>query len=301
MTEAVALVTGASGFIGGAMARKLAERGFAVTGLVRRPLDASGGASRISDYSEESIRALVSELRPALLVHAAGTASVAASISDPATDFNGSVELFQRVLEGVRRSAARPRVAYVSSAAVYGNPEALPVPESARLSPISPYGHHKLMCETLAEEYAACFGVPALVLRAFSVFGAGQRRLLVWDLFRKFMEGSEVVVDGTGEESRDYLHVDDFAELSVAVLSAVRAPHDVLNVASGRSVKVRELAKRMGQLLASSKKIVFTGKQRPGDPREWRADASRCQALLGGEVPDAFDRRLGEVLNKWRV
>lgn len=297
--EAV-LVTGAPGFIGSAFGRGLLEQGFAVTGVARRTGASAGFALRVSDYSVDAVAALVAEVRPAVLVHAAGTASVGASIADPAQDFAGSVQLFWRVLEGVRRSGLRPRVVFISSAAVYGQPETLPISEAAGLRPISPYGHHKLMCESLSAEYATCFGVPALVLRVFSVFGSGQQRLLVWDLFRKFRDDAEVVLDGTGDEARDYVHVDNLATQSEVLLRSLREPHEIVNIGSGHSVTVRELARLVGRLLGSAKPVAFTGRQRGGDPKEWRADMARYQTLTGAAVVPDLERRLDQVLRQWR-
>jgi len=294
------LVTGASGFIGSACCQKFLEQGFAVTGVVRRAYAAPGFPVRITDFSSEAMAALIGELRPTMLIHAAGPASVAASIADPAADFAGSVRLFEQMLEGVRLSALRPKVAFFSSAAVYGDPETLPTPETARTRPISPYGHHKVMCETLAAEYASCFGVPVLTLRVFSVFGHGQRRLLVWDLFRKFQQDAEVVMDGTGDEARDYVHIDDLVDQAAALLRSFSTPHDVVNIAGGRAVKVRVLAGLVGRLLGSSKRIAFTGRQRAGDPREWRADMSHYEALTGAGVRVDLERRLDQVLAQWR-
>lgn len=294
------LVTGASGFVGGAMCRELKKRGFSVTGVTRRSVAEAGFPVRVLDYSVESIAHLVSEIRPSVLFHAVGTASVAGSISDPERDFASSVLVFQHVLEGVRRSGVPCRVVYPSSAAVYGNPETLPVPESAARRPISPYGHNKAICEILASAYGTCFGVPSLVLRIFSMFGPAQRHLLVWDLFRKFRDDAEILLDGTGDEARDFIHVDDFAAQAILAIERTSATHEVLNVGSGKSVTVRQVAQRIGALLESSKPVRFSGRQRPGDPLVWRADISAFEALSGAPVALDSEARIGEVLRQWR-
>src|SRR5258706_2499172 len=204
MSAARALVTGANGFVGSALLRAAPAAGIEARPITRRD----------TDYSPRSIAALVDEARADFVFHGAGSASVAASMQDPAADFASSVALFERVLEGVRLSGRRPRVIFPSSAAVYGDALQQPIGEEASLAPISAYGFHKVMCERLAAEYAACFGVPAVVLRIFSLFGSAQRRLLVWELFRQFRESPEVALAGTGDEERDYLHVDDCGALA---------------------------------------------------------------------------------------
>lgn len=297
---AAAVITGASGFIGGAMCRELEKRGFSVTGVTRRPVMEAEFPVRVIDYSIDSVARLVSELRPSVLFHAVGTASVAGSIADPERDFASSVLMFQHVLEGVRRSGVPCRVVFPSSAAVYGNPETLPVAESAARRPISPYGHNKAICEILASAYGTCFGVPSLVLRIFSMFGPAQRNLLVWDLFRKFRDDPEVFLDGTGEEARDFIHVEDFAAQAMLAIERTTATHAVLNVGAGLSVTVLQVAQRIGALLGSSKPVRFTGRQRPGDPLAWRADLSAFEALGGAPVVLDFEARIGEVLLQWR-
>lgn len=295
------LVTGASGFVGGSLVRRLAARGIAVTGVSRR----SGGALPVAccstTYGEDEVAALVDELTPTTIIHAAGSASVAASIDDPAQDFASQVLLFQRLLEGVRRSRHRPRVVFLSSAAVYGNPERLPVAEGAPPRPISPYGYHKLLAELLAREYAESLGVPTLVVRLFSLFGAAQRRLLLWELFEQLRDRAEVVVDGTGEEARDYLHVDDLADALVRLLPKVDATTLTINVASGSSITVRELVTRMAALMQTQKPTVFRGRTRPGNPARWQADVSLFERLVGATSTVAFEERLARTLEEWRA
>ena len=291
---------GAAGFIGAWIARRLRREGFTVIGVSRRARDDKDSTTRIMEYTIETVAELISELRPAVVIHAAGRASVRGSLTDPNSDFKDSVDLFQHVLEGIRRTNLRPRVAFLSSASVYGEVQTLPIPTTAATRPISPYGHHKVICETLAAEYATCFGIPSVIFRIFSVFGAEQKRLLVWDLFRKFEADADVVVDGTGEEARDYIHVEDLAEQIVRALKASRASRVVVNVGSGRSVTVRELALLVGKLLGSKKNVTFNGRRRVGDPVAWRADMSSYEELCDAQVSLDFQGRLEQVLRQWR-
>lgn len=293
------MITGANGFVGSALARAAQVNGWIVTGLVRRRVDELPG-SRMCDYSVEGLRDLIAEGKPDFIAHAAGAASVGASISDPAGDFASSVGLTQRLLEAVRKSGHRPRLLYASSAAVYGNPASLPVAEDAALAPISPYGFHKLLCERLFEEYAACFGHTALCARAFSLLGEAQRRLLVWDIFSKARTSGDVELGGTGEESRDYLHVDDFARLCWLVAERSIRGFVPVNIASGRAVSVRQVAEGVIACVGNGNIVRFTGVVRPGDPKEWRADLSRLAELCGKPEFPAFEVRLAQVVRAWR-
>lgn len=300
MSAPGALIVGAAGFLGSAIGRKLLEEGFVVSGVSRHGREDAGFPIWTAECTVDVVANFISELRPVVVVHAAGPASVQSSLLDPSADFDGSVLPFQRVLEGIRRTGQHPRVAYLSSASVYGEVETLPIPATTPTRPISPYGHHKVMCETLAREYALCFGIPSLILRIFSVFGAEQRRLLIWELFRKFLSDASVVLDGTGEEARDYIHIDDLAEQVATALTASTTPYFVLNLGSGRSVTTRRLAQLVGRALASDKDVRFTGRRREGDPREWRADMSSYEALCARQLSLDFENRLEEVLLQWR-
>ena len=150
------LITGSTGFIGGSLGRYGAQAGHTVMGTGRSPEPTKEwpGLYLPNDTSAESLSEIVSNFDPNVLLHAAGTASVGASLVDPLADFEGSVSVCANMLEAVRRSGKNPLVFIPSSAAVYGNPAALPVDEETKIQPISPYGFHKAMCETLARESA---------------------------------------------------------------------------------------------------------------------------------------------------
>jgi UDP-glucose 4-epimerase len=151
----------------------------------------------------------------------------------------------------------------------------------------------------LAENYAVCFGVPGLVVRLFSAFGEDQRRLLVWELFRQHREAAEVVLAGTGEEERDYLHVDDLAALVWRCAQSVPEPFASLNIASGVSIRVGELAQRIGVVLGRRRPVVCQGQRNPGDPAIWRADVARMRELAGADAAPGLDARLRQVLAAW--
>lgn len=301
------LVTGALGFIGGSVARHAAARGHDIVGLARAedpgPREALG--FRLRGLEGSSLAVILAEEAPDAILHAAGRASVGASMSAPAEDFAGSVSIWHELLEAVRASGRSPRLILPSSAAVYGNPSALPVAEDAKLAPISPYGFHKRIAEVLAEEYAACFGLDIVVARLFSVFGPAQRRLLLWEIFAQLAGPDEVAwLDGTGAESRDFLHVDDVAEALLRLAARPRegapvAAAEIVNVASGEERTVLEVASAMRDLVAPNKRIACRGHERPGDPKRWRADVTRLLALAAPFRPRPFDEALRGCVAAW--
>jgi UDP-glucose 4-epimerase len=286
------LITGSAGFIGGSVGRHAAAAGHAVVGVARRSQpDADWvGGHVTADAATTDLAPIVAAAEPDVVFHAAGSASVGSSVSAPLDDFRAAVVSWANLLDGVRRSGRRPLVVFPSSAAVYGNPAELPVAESAPVAPISPYGYHKAACELLAREYADCFGLNVLVVRVFSVFGPAQRRLLVWDLYQQAIaDGPDMWLDGTGHESRDYLHVDDLSALVLRLSATARCgPTGVTTVNAGRGEETPVLAVAehvRSATGASGKTIRCRGHERPGDPRRWRADIGRLRVMLSGWQP----------------
>jgi UDP-glucose 4-epimerase len=257
----VALVTGHCGFIGRHVATRLAADGWTVVGA---------GRPDVEIPSPEFDR-LVAARRPQLVVHCAGPASVPASVADPEADRQGSVGVLESLLNRIEGS----RLVLVSSAAVYGDPDALPIAEDAPLKPISPYGRHRVECERLARES----GTAVAIARVFSAYGEGLRRQVLWDICREALDGGGVELAGTGHESRDFVHVTDVAAAVSRIAARSAFDGEAVNVAGGRETTIAELAGMLVRALGVDADVRFTGEARPGDPVRWRADLRRVRAL----------------------
>jgi UDP-glucose 4-epimerase len=300
------LVTGCHGFVGGSLARLAVQREHAQAIGVGRRSDAPEawpGDYVRRDLERELIADVLREEVPDVVVHAAGPSSVHASFTDPLADLRGAVLTWGAVLESVRLSGLSPLVLFISSAAVYGEPQALPIAEDAPAAPVSPYGYHKRAAEVLGQEYAELHGVEVVVLRCFSLFGERQRRLLVWELYERAAgdEHDDVWLDGTGEETRDFLSIEDL-ETVVAEIAARRGGllGRVLNVATGRETSALEMARAVAGLVGSTKAIEVRGRPHPGDPVRWCADVSRLQSLLPDWRPEALDTGLKRCVTAWQ-
>ena len=226
------MVTGANGFLGRHVARLFAQKGFEVLGIGHgewaREKWTEWGLSdwHCADVTLKSLQRYGG--KPTAILHCAGSGSVGFSIQDPLADFQRTVATTAHVLEYVRLSAPCARVVYPSSASVYGVAAVLPIPEGFRTVPISQYGVHKLMAEQVVASFARQFGIPASIVRLFSVYGCGLRKQLLWDACRKFAAG-DMLFMGTGDEVRDWLHVEDAAQLMLAAARNASAECPTVN------------------------------------------------------------------------
>lgn len=266
------VITGCHGFVAGSFAKTCLRRGWEVVGVARAaqaPRDWVGGFHSL-DLVHDDLLPVLAATKPALIFHGAGTASVARSFEAPQADLRAAVVTFAGVLDAVRRAGLDTRVVFPSSAAVCGQPNTPIVTETTPVAPISPYGFHKAACELLAEEYRTCFGVKTIVARIFSTYGPTQRRLLLWELFLQGVRDGKLVLQGSGNEERDYCHIEDVCGAMLEVATHANAPH-LVNMASGRSVTVRVLAETVAGLLKLDAPVTCLGQARPGDPERWAA------------------------------
>jgi UDP-glucose 4-epimerase len=270
------LVTGANGFLGRHVARLFARKGQIVSGLGHgdwsREEWESWGLSEwhCADVTLSNLTQLVKE--PTIIVHCAGSGSVGFSVDAPLADFKRTVETTAHVLEYVRTVAPTCRVVYPSSASVYGTVESLPIQENAHTSPISQYGVHKLMAEQMVASYARQFDTSTAIVRLFSVYGCRLHKQLLWDACRKFANDDNVFM-GTGDEIRDWLHVEDAAELLFAAAQHASKECPIVNGGSGEGITVRELLIHLKSNISPVGSIpIFSGASRPGDPSRYIAD-----------------------------
>jgi UDP-glucose 4-epimerase len=207
-------------------------------------------------------------------------------MEQPAADFRDTTALTFEILDGLRQNAPGCRFVLLSSAAVYGNPAALPVSEEDSIQPLSPYGYHKRQCELLCEEFSRIYGLKTASVRIFSAYGPGLRRQVVWDICQKILGTRELKLHGTGSESRDFIHAADVARALSTIVEHADCEGEIYNLASGREVTIAELAGLLLEQLDGAITPAFDGKVRAGDPCNWRADVSRLAALgFTPEIP----------------
>ena len=306
-----ALVTGAAGFVGSHLAEALLDAGYVVRGIDnfetgRRsnlaPLQSRDGFTfREGDVRDpETVATLVTGVDH--VFHQAAIASVPRSVENPvaATDVNCTGTA--TVLDAAR-SAGVDTVVVASSAAVYGADERVPKVETMRVDPESPYALSKYVTETLAVQASDLYDLDAVALRYFNVFGPrqdpdGDYAAVIPTFASQMLDGERPVVYGDGQQSRDFIYVDDVVRAN-RLAAEGEVSGEVLNVGRGVGVTVMELVDALNDQLGTALDPVFES-PRPGDVRHSRADVTKAGALLGFEPEVSFEEGLGRTLAGFR-
>jgi len=210
---------------------------------------------------------------PNAIVHCAGSGLVGYSFTHPFQDFQRGTATIAATLEYVRLHAPESRVVFLSSAAVYGQVGGGSIPEETSLKPVSPYGVHKMMGESLCRMYADQYRIHSTVLRLFSVYGPGLRKQLLWDACTKGLHGNFEFA-GTGNETRDWLNVEDAAELVLAAVEHASPRCPIANGGTGEAPAISAVLEELFLGLGIKSKPRFSGAVRAGDPVHYRADVS---------------------------
>lgn len=273
------IILGSEGFIGSYLVKTGIEKGYQITGcdLVDK------GMGNYNYYKtsllSSDIDSLFNKEPYDICINASGIGNVPYSIDNPLNDFDANTRGVFKALDSIRKYNTGCRYVQISSAAVYGNPKSLPVKETDTIAPLSPYGYHKWMSEIICKEYHNLYNVPLIIIRPFSVYGNGLRKQLLWDICSKLKNADAIELNGTGNESRDFIHVSDLAGLIYSVIAAGIFDGRVLNAASGVETTINEIAGFFSDYHSGAKKIKFSGRIRIGDPLNWRGDIVEANAI----------------------
>ncbi|MDX8406984.1 MAG: NAD-dependent epimerase/dehydratase family protein [Mariprofundaceae bacterium] len=299
------LVTGGAGFIGSHTVERLLKRGCSVRVLdnlssgkrQNLPLDHAGLELMVGDTTNaDDVRAAMSGMQRCL--HLAAQVSVDRSIQEPAASCKQNILAFVNVLDAARHQGLG-RVVYASSAAVYGNPQSLPIDETATLAPISPYGLEKQVNEQYARLFAQLYGLSCFGVRYFNVYGPRQDPAshyagVISIFVARMQQGKPVTIFGDGSQSRDFIYVGDVARANEAALFS--DADGVCNVATGSSITLLDLVRQL-EVFAGSSDVHFAA-ARSGDIRESAASVERMTELLGkraGTLPEQGLRLLWDA------
>ena len=277
------LVTGGAGFIGSHIADMVVDHADV------RILDdlSSGSRDHVPDQAtliegdirdEDTVERAMDGID--FLFHEAGLVSVPESLERPMNchEINGTATV--RLLEAGRRNDSR--VVIASSAAIYGQPGHVPVPEDASKDPQSPYGIEKLSADHYVQTYAAQYDLDAVALRYFNVYGprqsGGQYSGVISAFVDQARSGGPITVEGDGEQTRDFIHVDDVVDANLRA-ATIDSAETAFNVGTGTSVTINELAETVRDIVDADVPITHVD-PRPGDIRHSKADISRARREL---------------------
>ncbi len=315
------LVTGAAGFIGYHVARRLAERGERVVGLdslndfygkelKRRRLvqlstfpgfkfhhvDLTDRAALAEALKGESIRSIV---------HLAAQANVRYALENPHAYVDANVVAHLNVLEHCRHVLAPENIVYASSSSVYGRGHEVPFREESDTDhPTSIYAATKKSQELMSEVYADLFSIPLIGIRFFSVYGPwGRPDMAYWLFTEAILKGRPIRVFNNGDMQRDFTYVDDAVAGVVAANDSPAGPNDALhrvyNIGNSQPVQLMEMIAILEGLLGRRAEIEMLPIQ-PGEMIVTCADISRAEADLGYHPRTPIEEGLRRFVDWYR-
>lgn len=265
------LIIGVNGFIGNHLASKLIDF-YNITG-VSSHRHALVPTILVDKYNWNPSDCFKSQ-KFDFCINAGGSSSVGWSIEHPEKDYLLNVVNTEKLVAAIIEFNPTCKLVQLSSAAVYGNPEKLPVSESHSLNPISPYGRHKLQSEQLIS-YSS---VQSINLRIFSAYGPGLKKQLFWDILEKARKNNCINLFGTGRETRDFIYIDDLVAAVSLLMAKSNFDGSAINIASGKSIPISEAATSLINSYNQSLTLKFNNAQKEGDPLHWEANIDKLKA-----------------------
>ena len=301
------MVTGGAGFIGSHSVEALLAAGAEVVVLDNF---SSGKRDNLPEHAR--LRVVEGDIRDRAAVaaavrgcthvlHLAAQVSVRASIEDPPSSAQHNIIGFAEVLDSARHHHVE-RVVFASSAAVYGDPQALPLSEESPTDPLSPYGLEKLVNEQQARLSARLFGLSTLGLRYFNVYGprqdpASQYAGVISRFADRILANQPLSVFGDGKQTRDFIFVKDVAQVNLAALRG--ASNGFCNIGTGHSTSLLELIDTLAECVGHPAQIVFEAAL-PGDIRHSAMTPARMREWFGIATPTPLATGLRVLLGSVR-
>lgn len=298
------LITGAAGFLGSALSNRLAAGGDVVIGMD----DLSTGDEKKLRPEVQFVRGDVND-RPKLwsllqdvdcVYHLAAKVIVPESILYPreynTVNVGGTVTLMEAM-----RDVGVKRVVFISSGTVYGNQPVQPVAEDAIPNPRSPYAVSKIAAEYYVRSIGTLWGIETVCLRVFNAYGPGQQvppvhTPVIPNFLRQAWENGTIVIHGDGNQTRDYVYVDDVVTAMMTAASAQNVDKMLINIGSGSETSVRELAHLAVEITGGHPEVVFNPRNEGGISRLC-ADITLAKEFLGYEPSVSLEEGLTRTLN----
>jgi UDP-glucose 4-epimerase len=298
------LVTGGAGFIGSNLVAELVRQGNLVTVLddfstgYRANLETFPSVTVVEGDVSESIAVGKAVNGNEVIFHLAASVGNKRSIENPFADARTNVLGTINILEAARKHGVK-KVVVSSSAGIFGEFRSLPIAEDHPAEPDSPYGCTKLCEEKLSLAYSRLYPIDVVCLRYFNVYGPNQRYdaygnaipILVFRMLR----GEPLVIYGDGEQTRDFVHVNDVVKANILAAEA-DGVNGAFNIASGTAVTVNELVRMIIHHGRKETRVDYTSK-RPGDVLHSLADISLAKNVLGYSPSVSLEEGLQDYIS----
>ncbi|GIK83885.1 MAG: UDP-glucose 4-epimerase GalE [Patescibacteria group bacterium] len=302
------IVTGGSGFLGTHMIRALQIAGHQIKNIDIKPSKDSNVETVIADILDT--KRMREEIRDAdAVLHFAGLIEAGESVKHPQRFVDVNISGTVSVLEAMRENGIKT-ILFSSSAAVYGEPQHIPIKENDRTIPINPYGMTKLAMEGLISSYVQAHGFTGVALRYFNLYGPEEHHEPESHAMPRFIKqiynDQEVTVYGSGEHQRDYIHVRDIVDAHMKSLEfALKNPrqYHYFNLSTEKPTTVLEIAHEVERVLGKKANIVHMP-ERPGDPLVLYASAQKARDILGWHARVSINEGITETVeyfvNYWK-
>ncbi len=310
------LVTGGAGFIGSHIVRTLLEQGQSVCVLDNF---STGKRENLADltrqFNGERFEILEGDLRDAsrveeavrgvkVIFHEAAFVSVPQSMDEPQTCFDVNITGTSRLFDMARAAGVR-RVVVASSAAIYGESSALPLVEETLPQPLSPYAVSKRVDEMYAELFSSSFGLEAVALRYFNVYGPRQRpdsmyAAAVPIFARRLLDGKPVTVFGDGGQTRDLINVHDVVRANLIASEHKKAPGKIFNICTGVETRLLDLLDVMYELVPNAPQPEFAA-SRAGDIYRSVGSPQKAADVMGFRAEVSLVDGLKETIDWMRA
>jgi nucleoside-diphosphate-sugar epimerase len=304
------LVTGGAGFIGSNTVDELVRRGHSVVVLddlssgkednlaeIRNKITMIKGS--ITDI--EVVRKAMHEAE--YVLHLAARTSVPRSVKDPIETNKINIDGTLNVLVAAKELKVK-RVVFAASSSAYGETPTLPKVESMQPEPISPYGVTKYVGELYGQTFGRCYGLENVALRYFNIFGPRQDpgspySGVLAKFCAAFLEDSQPVVFGDGEQTRDFTYVDNAVQANLLACEAPNVSGKVFNVGVGGRVSLNQVLLELGKITGKKLEAKYEP-PRDGDIRDSQADISQAQESLGYQPIVTFEEGLARTYEWYR-
>ncbi len=284
------LVTGCAGFIGSHLTETLLAAGHTVIGIdcfrdYYEPVIKKQNISNFVNHPNfglinEDICSMKSFPGVDYVFHQAAQAGVRTSWGNQFEQYlHDNIAATQRLLEWYKGEKSLKKFIYASSSSVYGNAQIIPVRENTILQPVSPYGVSKLAAEHLCNLYFVNYGLPAISLRYFTVFGPRQRPdMAIHKFFKGILSGSSIDLYGDGTQTRDFTYIQDIIKANI-VAALAGSPGEIYNIGGGNRIMIKDLIEKIEDITGRNANITFDIFQK-GDVQDTWADINKAKQDL---------------------